>query len=627
MSCKRAARVATALIGVSIVALTAANRAEAAWWSRSAPEDTDLTLVSGGRTVPDPQPVSYLDSLQSYVVQAAGAGASVVSSAGSALAQVPGLLAAPVGAVSDMAKSTAETMGQFAWEVAYVFGTNGTPVTAIPVTDPYDPPYPDHRGDNPRTAFRSGPKGAEPASGPQPAAPATAPAATPAQSVPSQTATAPVAVAAAAPAAPTEPAESAQADPDPVPLQGGSSTSQAPVQVAALPPAAPPAPVKPAATPASVPPPAASTKAGTDKLAGAGGSAADAAGDPIDPQLFANFVFDKAQRRPDGSFFVPKPLQRLFDVRTQKVETGETPLSVKLPGRIVPDPNAHGDVEASLVGRIEAPKSGMPVLGQEVKQGQILGYVTPAVGVVDRTQVRREVARLTNEIRVTAESVELLKQFWFVPFRDGKIIQAEMKLEGLRRERAALLPMLQTQEVLRASTDGVISVTNAINGRIVHPGEKIFEIVNPKRLWVEAVAADPDVAKTAAAVDSAVALTPEGHSLDINFVGSGLALQQQAVPLMFRIDQPIEGLRVGRPVTVAVRSTEKARQGIAVPKEAVVAGSNGLEQVWEHVGPEIFVPRTVKTEAIDGRTVLVIAGLSPGAQIVTRGTRLMVQLQ
>ncbi|AWK86929.1 hypothetical protein DEW08_12435 [Azospirillum thermophilum] len=265
-------------------------------------------------------------------------------------------------------------------------------------------------------------------------------------------------------------------------------------------------------------------------------------------------------------------------------------MSVKIPGRIVPDPNAHGDVEASLTGRIEAPKGGLPVLGEEVKQGQILGYVSPAVGVVDRTQVRREVARLTTEIRQTAESVELLKQFWFVPFRDGKVIQAEMKLEGLRRERAALLPMLQTQEVLRASTDGVVSVSNAINGRIVQPGEKIFEIVNPKRLWVEAVAADPHLAAVAAEVEEAVATTPDGQALDVSFVGSGLSLQQQAVPLMFRVEDPAEGLRVGRPVTVSIRSKQKSRPGIAVPRDAVVTGSNGLEQVWEHVAPEVFVP-------------------------------------
>jgi len=346
-----------------------------------------------------------------------------------------------------------------------------------------------------------------------------------------------------------------------------------------------------------------------------------------DAKLLAALAVDKPQRRPDGSYFVPKPLQRMFDIRTHKAESVRTPLTVKLPGRIVPDPNAHGDVEASLLGRIEPPKTGMPVLGETVRKGQILGYVAPAIGVVDRSQVRREVARLTNEIRITAESVEILKQFWFVPFRDGKVMQAEVRLEGLRREREALLPMLQTQEVLRAAIDGVISASTAINGRIVHPGEKIFEIVNPQRLWIEAVAADPEVARGTQLVNSASALTPEGDALDLTFIGSGLALQQQSVPLMFRIENPMEGLRVGRPVTVTVRNESKMREGIPIAREAVVNDSGGAEQVWELVEPEVFMPHTVKTEMIDGRSVLISAGLEPGARVVTHGARLLSQFQ
>ncbi|WP_247878068.1 HlyD family efflux transporter periplasmic adaptor subunit [Azospirillum sp. TSO22-1] len=349
--------------------------------------------------------------------------------------------------------------------------------------------------------------------------------------------------------------------------------------------------------------------------------------EPVDTRTLAGLALDKSQRRPDGSYFVPKPLQRLFEIRTQKADTRQSALTVRLPGRIVPDPNAHGDVEASLLGRIEPPRTGFPVLGQTVKQGEVLGYVTPAVGVVDRSQVKREVARLTNEIRISAESLEILKQFWFVPFRDGKILQAETKLDGLRRERAALLPMLQTQEVLRAASDGVISLSNAINGRVVHPGEKIFEIVSPQRLWIEAVAADPDMVRDAVAGISALAVTPEGQTLDLTYIGSGLALQQQSVPVMFRIDTPIEGLRVGRPVTVSVRNRNKLQQGIPLPREALVADSSGAEQVWELVEPEVFMPHTVKTEVLDGRNVLIVAGVEPGARIVTRGSRLLSQLQ
>ena len=303
----------------------------------------------------------------------------------------------------------------------------------------------------------------------------------------------------------------------------------------------------------------------------------------IDPGLLANFIYDRGARRPDGSFFVPKPLQRLFEVRTTRAAAAEVPVTLKLAGRIVPDPHAHGDVEASLLGRIEPPPAGMPVLGDAVHKGQVLGYVVPAVGVVDRTQVRRQVAQLTTEIRVETENLEILKQFTFVPFRDGKIYQSEQRLAGLRRERDALLPMLQTQEALRAPTDGVISVSTAIAGRIVHPGEKVFEIVNPQLLWVEASAPDPTTAESAQRVAKASATTPEGQTLTLAFVGSGLTLQQQSTPILFRIENPPEGLRIGRPVSVAVQSEDHSQRGLPVTRDALSIGPDGVREVWERV--------------------------------------------
>jgi hypothetical protein len=348
---------------------------------------------------------------------------------------------------------------------------------------------------------------------------------------------------------------------------------------------------------------------------------------PIDPGLLGNFIFDRGARRPDGSFFVPKPLQRLFEVRTTRAVASEVPVTTRLAGRIIADPQAHGDVETSLLGRIEPPPTGLPVLGDSVRKGQILGYVIPAVGVVDRTQVRREVARLTTDIRVETENLEILKQFSFVPFRDGKIYQSEQRLAGLRRERDALLPMLQTQEALRAPTDGVISTSTAIAGRIVHPGEKVYEIVNPKMLWIEAYAPDPTIAASAQRVATASATTPEGQALALTFVGSGLALQQQSTPILFRIDNPPADLRVGRPVSVAVQSETRSARGLPMTRDALTIGSDGIQEVWEQSEPEVFLPHAVKTADLDGRSVLIVDGLKEGARVVVNGVRLLAQLQ
>lgn len=347
----------------------------------------------------------------------------------------------------------------------------------------------------------------------------------------------------------------------------------------------------------------------------------------IDPGLLANFFYERGVRRPDGSYFVPKPLQRLFEMRTRRVAAAEVPIAVSLAGRIVPDPQNRGEVETSLMGRIEPPETGLPVIGQTVRKGEILGYVVPAVGVVDRTQVRREVARLTTDIRVETENLEILRQFSFVPFRDGKVYQSEQRIAGLRREREALLPLLQTREVLRASADGVISTSAAIAGRIVQPGTPVFTIVDPNRLWIEAFAPDPAIAANAASVQRANASTPEGQHLALTFVGSGLALREQSVPLLFRIDSPTGGLRVGRLVTVSVLSSKRFQRGMPVSREALTIGADGVQEVWEQSEPEIFVPHAVRTVDVDGRSVLIVDGVKEGARVVINGVRLLAQLQ
>lgn len=348
---------------------------------------------------------------------------------------------------------------------------------------------------------------------------------------------------------------------------------------------------------------------------------------PIDPGLLANLLYDRSARNADGSFFVPKSLQRMFEVRTERVAETEVRAGIKLNGRIVPDPQAHGQVEAGLLGRIEPPETGMPVLGDEVRKGQILGTIVPVVGVVDRSQVRREVARLTHEIRLAAESVEMMKQFTFVPFREGKIIQTQIRLEGLRQERAALLPMLKTQEFLRSPIDGVIASTTAVAGRVAQPGEMVFDIVNPKLLWVEATVPDPTIAAGAARGAPATARTPEGLTLAVTYVGSGPAVRQQSTPMLFRIDDPPKGLRVGRPAAVLLPGEHRAQRGLPVRRSAISIGADGVQQVWEQTDAETFVSHAVQTQDIDAQTVLVLSGLTEGARIVVRGTSLMAQLQ
>ena len=66
-----------------------------------------------------------------------------------------------------------------------------------------------------------------------------------------------------------------------------------------------------------------------------------------------------------------------------------------------------------------------------------------------------------------------------------------------------------------------------------------FEIVDPSRFWIEAVAHDPGVV---ANLSKAFAVTNSGETLALDFVGLGLSLRQQTVPLTFRVAQAAPNL-------------------------------------------------------------------------------------
>jgi hypothetical protein len=87
---------------------------------------------------------------------------------------------------------------------------------------------------------------------------------------------------------------------------------------------------------------------------------------------------DLSQRLPDGSLFVPKPTQRILAIRTAITADGRFRRAIELPGRIIPDPNASGLVQASAGGRLSPPPGGFPRLGTRVKAGDVLACAAVA---------------------------------------------------------------------------------------------------------------------------------------------------------------------------------------------------------------------------------------------------------
>ena len=329
---------------------------------------------------------------------------------------------------------------------------------------------------------------------------------------------------------------------------------------------------------------------------------------------------DVSQRFPDGALFVPKPTQRILGLRTIFTEQRAHRRAIELPGRVIPDPNASGLVQAAVGGRLLPPPGGFKPLGTAVKSGDVLAYVNPPISSADLTTQQQQARELDQQISVVSRKVERLRAIEKIIAR-GQLEDVELELKGLHERRANLARANKEPEPLVAPVNGVIAASNAVAGQMAEPNSIIFQIVDPQRLWVEALSFEPQSTN-----GSAQGLFAGGRSIELAYVGTGLADRNQFVPVHFSIRGDASGLRAGQFMTVLATTTND-RNGIAVPREAVLRGANGQSIVYEHSNAERFVPREVRIEQLDAERVLIVAGIEPGKRVVTTGAELLNQIR
>ena len=330
-------------------------------------------------------------------------------------------------------------------------------------------------------------------------------------------------------------------------------------------------------------------------------------------------------RQPDGSVFLPKPAQRQLGVRTLVAATGQHAKAFELAGTVVMDPNAGGKVQAVLAGRLEAGPKGLPGVGQAVRKGEVLAYVVPTAGAIERSNQLAQQAELRAARDLAARRVERLTELAdTVPRKD--IEAAESELQSLTQRLGAVGAGLATRDALVAPVSGVIASANAVAGQVVDARELVFEVVDPSRLRIEALAYDPAQAQSVAGATLAVG----GQRVPLRFLGAARSLRDQAQPLQFAGDSSVLGtlahLAIGQPVRVFVQSTDKV-DGVQVPAAALLRNPANQTIVWVKESPERFAPRVVTAVPLDGTSVAVTSGLKPGDRVATQGATLINQVR
>lgn len=328
------------------------------------------------------------------------------------------------------------------------------------------------------------------------------------------------------------------------------------------------------------------------------------------------------QRLPDGSLFVPKATQHQLGVRTLPVQPAELPQTLELNGTVIMDPGAGGKVQAMLAGRIEAPAKGLPSLGQRVQQGEILGFIAASTGPLERATQQAQLAALRADQQLAEKNLARLRELSdSVPRKE--IDASAAALTSIKAQISALNIGTQARETLIAPISGVIAASNVVAGQVVDVRDPIFEILDPTRLRIEALAYDPAQIQGVNGGYLAVG----NQKIPLALVGSAHSLREQALPLLFRGEgASLTQLALGQKLQVFVQTAHRV-SGFALPAAALMKNSANQSIVWIKLAPERFEPRLVTFEVLDGVQVAVTSGLSAGDRVVVQAAILINQIR
>jgi hypothetical protein len=326
-------------------------------------------------------------------------------------------------------------------------------------------------------------------------------------------------------------------------------------------------------------------------------------------------------RLPDGSVNLPMLAQRRLAIRTVVAQETDAAATVELSGRVLMDPNAGGRVQAVTGGRIQPGPKGLPVAGQAVRKGDVLGTVVFSANPFEVANQRAQVAEIRGNLQLAQQRVQRLESLeGTVPRKDIEAARAE--LQSLVARESAVGASLGATEPLLAPITGVIARSDLVAGQVVEPRDVLFEVVDPARLLVEGTTSDMALAAKLGGASLA------GHpDVTLQFLGAARSLREGALPLTFRASGgAVLPLAIGQPVTVVAQLNEKVK-GFVLPAQAITRSPANEPTVWIKAGAERFVPQPVQFRALDAQRVVVTQGLGADNRVVVEGAALIAQIR
>ncbi|MFY1825569.1 efflux RND transporter periplasmic adaptor subunit [Myxococcus fulvus] len=284
------------------------------------------------------------------------------------------------------------------------------------------------------------------------------------------------------------------------------------------------------------------------------------------------------------------------------------------------------------VSRLGAPLAGR-VVGVHVRTGDVVKPGDPLVTLdcPEAAAARTAVATATAALREAESGFERERRMFDQGVStERERLSAETRLAEARAELARAQASVGfvgtgggTTVVLRAPLAGTVLARTATEGVSVQPGgEPLVEVGDASALWVVAEVFERDLSQVREGTRANVTLPSLHEPLtgQVVSVGAVVTSGSRTAPVRIALDSPAKGLRPGMFGRARIDAAESS---LTLPVEAVLLRNGKDSVVYVRQDARTFVRRSVVVATpVDGR-VQVIAGLSAGEPVVTRGALLL----
>jgi RND family efflux transporter MFP subunit len=341
----------------------------------------------------------------------------------------------------------------------------------------------------------------------------------------------------------------------------------------------------------------------------------------------------------------PEPPGRITFLKEQQwpIEFGTTIAgerqlrqALRAPGTI--RARADGDVVvvAPAAGRVATNAGEFPRLGAKVAVGDLLGRLAPRLEAADLASLELAVTSAQLEVQFAEREkgrLAGLRGEGAVPERRvqdaehvaeearAALATAQKRLEQFRRvERAAGGNEGSVQ--LRAPLSGTVTEIHTAPGAFVEAGAPLFRVTDVTQLWLEARVPESDMSRLGAIRGASLVLEGSDEALDLPaaaLVGRGHVVDpvSRTLPVLFSLENASGRFSVGAFARAFLVHGDE-RRALTVPASSLV-DDGGTDVVFVQVEGEAFERRVVRTGVRDRGSVEVIAGVSPGEHVVSRG--------